>query len=234
MSSELSAEQWNQLLSVLSLDRALPFFEWMGVPVSDKILFQRVLREVILRARQEFEATPSEVPAVNRMLSERLSDKQRAPFFRWAQGVFLGYHADQVEWSAWDVVFSQWAYSRRKDLNFLPDIKEQWFVTTYRADASTADVKQLAEDVVSQPLSDWDVQIYARRGWSATWESGPFSIIDWIVRVERLKRFALKAWSELDPDEREEILRRGQTVIEDLRVWMPGPLTRLDSLLAQL
>ena len=230
MLPDLTAEQWTQLLSLLSLDGALALYEDMGVPVDDKEAFQRTLREVILEARQRYEANPDSVPSVVAMLGARMGSTAAAPFLSWAHGVFLGYHADQPDWSAWDIVFSQWAYSRSKELEFLPKQKQDLFIKSYRETALTDDIKRKGEEALRKPLSGWDMEMFARQGYGVAWESSPYSTAEAIVRIERLKRFAAKLWSVLTADEREEVQVRAQALIDQLRVWMPGPLPRMDAL----
>ena len=234
MSNDLTAEQWTQLLSLLSLDGALPLYEAMGVPVAEKGAFQKTLREVILEARRLYEASPDHVPPVAVMLFDRLGSSAAGPFATWAQGAFLGYHADQPEWSAWDIVFSHWAYSRCQDLDFLPQQKRDAFITGYREKAATDDVKQKGEEIFEKQLSAWDLEMFARQGYGSTWESSPYSTAEAIVRIGRLKKFANEVWKSLPPSEREELQQRAQALIDQLKVWMPGPLPRLDVLLREL
>jgi hypothetical protein len=231
MAKELSAQEWNQLLSALSLDGARPFYAAMGVPAENAEQFQKVLREAILEGRQRYEANPEQVPDVAALVLVRLDGATAKRFADWARGVFLGYHADQPDWSAWDIVFSQWAYSRRKDLSFLTEEKRANFVSDYRREATTDDIRELARQVLEKPLSDWDVEMYARRNWGASWESSPFSTIESIVRIERLKRFARVLWASVDDRERGAMQRAAEKLIEELGVWMPGPLPTMDSLL---
>jgi len=231
MAKDLSAEQWNQLLSVLSLDNARGFYDAMGLPVENAASFQASLREAIMEGRQRYENNPQEIPDVAKLLLQRLDATTTQRFVRWASGAFLGYHADQPDWSAWDIVFSQWAYSRRKDMSFLREEKCATFVSDYRREGSDEDVKKMARELMEKPLSDWDLEMYARRDWGASWESSPFSVIESIVRIERLKRFARAFRASLDEREREAMQRAAEKLVEELGVWMPGPLPTLDSLL---
>jgi hypothetical protein len=231
MSNELNTEQWSQLMSLLSLDGVLPLYEAMGVPVDHKEAFQKALREVILKARQLYEASPDHLPSVATMLFDRLGTVAAGHFAHWAQSIFLGYHADQPDWSAWDIVFSQWAYSRRQDLDFLPQQKQNEFIAGYRQDAVTEDVKKKGEELLNSPLSDWDLEMFSRRGYSISWEASPYSTAEVIIRIERLKKFARKMWQNLSPSEKKEFQERGQTLINALKVWMPGPLPSLEHLL---
>ena len=231
MAKDLSTEQWNQLLSVLSLDNARGFYDAMGLPVENAASFQASLREAIMEGRQRYENNPQEIPDVAKLLLQRLDATTAQRFVRWASGAFLGYHADQPDWSAWDIVFSQWAYSRRKDMSFLREEKCATFVSDYRREGSDEDVKKMARELMEKPLSDWDLEMYARRDWGASWESSPFSVIESIVRIERLKRFARAFRASLDEREREAMQRAAEKLVEELGVWMPGPLPTLDSLL---
>jgi len=231
MAKEVSAEQWNQLLSVLSMDKSRGFYAAMGAPVENVERFQATLREVILDGRQRYEANPERVPDIAGLLVQRLDGETAKRFAEWARGAFLGYHADQPDWSAWDIVFSQWAYSRRKDLAFLPEEKRALFVSDYRREATTEDVREAAREVAEKPLSDWDLEMYARRNWGASWESSPFSIMESIARIERLKRFARAFWVGLDERERVAMQQAAEKLADELGVWMPGPLPTLDELL---
>lgn len=234
MSHELTPEQWNQLLSLLSLDGALPLYEAMGVPVADKDSFQKILRDVIIDARRRFEVHPEQVPPVASMLFHRLGSTAAEPFAAWARGAFLGYHADQPDWSAWDIVMSHWAYSRSQDLDFLPEQKRESFVSGYREKAESGDVKRKGLEMLNKALSDWDLDMFARRRYGISWESSPYSTAEAIARIERLKRFAREVWQGLSPSEKEEFQQRAQALIDELEVWMPGLLPGLDTLLKEL
>ena len=202
----------------------------MGVPTKDKYAFQQRLRDAILEGRRAYEANPMIIPSVVDLFTQRLGPVEAGPFVDWATRVFLGYHADQPDWSAWDFVLSQWAYSRTSDLSFLPPEKQQGFVAGYRQVASSDDVRAKAEELAPAPLSDWDLEMASRRGYGPAWEASPFSIAEAIVRIERLKRFAAQLLPYLTLAEREELQRRAQALISQLGVWMPGALPRLDVL----
>jgi hypothetical protein len=233
MSNELTPEQWSELLSLLSLDCIVPFFGVMAIPIDDEDLFRRNIREVIVTARQMYESRPDQIPPLPRMLFDRLGVTAAERFDRWARNVFLGYHADQPDWSAWDIVFSHWAYGRRRDLDFLPPEKREALVSEYCRNVDTDDVKRTAEALASKPLSDWDIEMFARRNYGASWESSPFSIVEAITRIERLKRFARNIWLNLNDDEREKMQKNAQELVDTLGVWMPGQLPALGRLLEQ-
>jgi hypothetical protein len=234
MPNELSTEQWAQLLSLLSLDGSLPLYEAMGVPVDDKQGFQKTLREAILDARRLYDASPGQIPSVAAMLFDRLGSIAAAGFAHWAQNAFLGYHADQPDWSAWDIVFSHWAYSRCKDLDFLRQQTQDSFIASYTQKAVTDDVKQRGEELLYSPLSEWDLEMFARRGYGVAWECSPYSTVEAIIRIERLKKFAGQVWQNLSLDERGEVQKRAQALIDELKVWMPGPLPSLEQLLGKV
>ena len=233
MSREQTAEQWAQLLALLSLDGFLPLYETLGVPVADKAGFQSTLRDVIREARRQYEANSDLVPPAAAMLFDRLGPAVAGPFAHWARGAYLGYHADQPDWSAWDIVFSQWAYSRRKDLDFLPTEKRDLLISGYRQKVNTDDVKQQCEQILRQPLSDWDLETFARRGYGIAPGTNPSSTVESIARIERLKQFAAEVWQDLSPTEREQLHRHAQELLDQMRVWMPGPLPRLENLLKE-
>lgn len=233
MTCELTAEQWTELLSLLSLDGAMPLYEAMRVPVANKGTFQTTLRMVILEARQLYETSPGSIPPVGTMLCERLTKEEARRFGYWTQCIFLGYHADQPDWSAWDIVLSQWAFSRRRELDFLPQQKRESLIAGYQQKVVTDDIRQKSEEILRQPLSDWDLEIFARRGYGISWESSPYSTAEAIVRIERLKQHVAVVWSELESTEKKQLHEKAQTLINDLGVWMPGPLPYLDLLLKE-
>ena len=50
-------------------------------------------------------------------------------------------------------------------------------------------MRERGERAMARPLSDWDVEVYARCAYGAEWESGPYAMIEAICRIERLKQF---------------------------------------------
>ena len=173
---------------------------------------------------------PNIIPEVSKIFFDRLGATATV-FGTWAQGVFLGYHADQPGWSTWDIVFSQWAYSRIQDLYFLPQEKCGSLVRQYRTEVDTIDIRRKADIILKIPLTGWDLEMFSRQGYGIAWESGPFAIAESIIRIQRLKKFAGKWWSTLTSSERYLIEERAVMLIADLKVWLPGSLPRLSELL---
>lgn len=231
MADELTGRQWTALLSLLSLDSILPLYGEMGVPSDEAQVLQAKLRETILQVRLVVDHDPTSVATVQNTLIQMLDPATVARFLHWANEVFLGDHSEQPSWSGWDIVFSHWAYSRQEYLGFLPQVKSGAFVTGYRKMVGSEDVKEKASNLSKRPLSDWDKEMYIRHGYGAAWEDSPYSTAEWITRVERLKQFALHVWSDMEPQEREEFQRHAQMLLDDLHVWMPGPLPSLTDLL---
>lgn len=222
-------DAWEKLLPILSLERTLPLYGAMGVPGNDPAVLQRQIREVL--RPQTSEHGLGDKSSWLEMLRERLGTAQLTVFLQWAEGVYLGYHADQPEWSAWQIAFSQFAYSHRGKIDFLKAEKREIFLTGYRERVEIDDIKNINTTLAKLPLSAWDLDVFSAQGYGASWESGPLAVVEPLIEVERLKQFAREFWIALEPTEREELQRRAQALLQELRVWMPGPLADLGVLL---
>ena len=229
-----NSQQWRQLLSLLSLDEVVPLYEIMGLTVRDKAKFLQVLRQTIREIRVQYEADAMRVPTVAAMLIGNLEREMSAEtaltFIAWAKTVFLGNHSDQPTWSAWDIVFSHWAYSRQRDIAFLPEDLRDYLVTGYREQVDAEDIEKQIETQKMQRLSEWDMEVFARQGYSIEDAPNPYLTVKFITRIHRLQTFSAQFARKLSSSEKEQVNRQAQSLIDELGVWMPGPVPGIDTL----
>ena len=229
-----SSQQWRQLLSLLSLDGVIPLYEIMGLMVRDKAIFLQVLRQTIREIRVQYEADATHVPIVAAMLIRNLereiSTETALTFIAWAKTVFLGNHSEQPTWSAWDIVFSHWAYSRQRDVAFLSADLRDYLVIGYREQVDPEDITNRIEAQKMQQLSEWDMDVFVRQGYSIEDAPNPYQTVKFITRIHRLQTFLAQFALKLSSSEKEQVERQAQSLIDELGVWMPGPIPSIDTL----
>ena len=230
MPQRLRTKQELRLFPAISLDLALSFYGYMQIPVEEPTVFQGILRATmneIWGAVTIFEARP---PLLGPLVA-RLDRFVVGPFIEWTEEAYLNDHEDQPELSGWSQVFTRFAYGQRARLDFLPKEKQSYYIEGYRKRVDTEDLEPQEAQVLRQPLSDWDLEMYIRQEYGISWESGPFSVIEPLIKMERLRRFGTEFWEILSAAEREEFWRRAQSYLDEERIWMPGPLPRFEDIL---
>lgn len=226
------------LLVLLSLDGVVPLYADLGLPFEDGRAFLRVLRETILENRLAWESGSGQPPALRalllRNLQEGLGPHAARVFSRWAETLFMGDHAAQPQWSAWDIVFSNWAFGGKSEPKGLPADKREALLRSYVDKTSVDDLKAKVAELRARRLSEWDLDMYARHGYGVDEFTDPYLIIELMVKIRRLQEFWAEAGPLLSDEEMEALLSEAGELIERLGVWMPGPLQSLDELAEEL
>jgi hypothetical protein len=233
--NDLTPQQWTRLLALLSLDGVVPLYEYMGLTMENKACVLQILRDTILEGRSLYKVNPTYFPPLADMLLQNLEQELGTEvsklFNSWFKTVFLGDHAEQPEWSAWDIIFSHWAYSRTEDIQFLSDEVRNYLTIEYGQKVDTEDLQLLIQQIKSQRLSDWDMAMFERHSYSIFDESDPYLTVEYIVKIYRLQQFIKELTLKLSSIEKEQIVQTAQKLINELDVWMPGPIPDFDTLI---
>jgi hypothetical protein len=213
-------DAWRHLVAILTLDRVKPFFPDLGLGFVPPDTAQRILRQWLhryLAAEVLGNPTPRVVELI-RALAAEFGENEAERFGRQAQGgYFLAHDAPLNRWRRW---MSGW--SRR------PELWQQLGMPAERSEAlrqaclkaTSGDAVIAAEDaVLAQPLSDWDLGVYAALGFDDD-ESAPLSSV--VLTIGRI-RF-LRFWRELDQVLSE---RERQTLLENARRMVAAEGSRL-------
>ena len=219
--------QWNTISIVLSLDVSTEFFRDLVIPTNDHVRLQRQLRSAILQFRQVAADNHLRVTKISDVFVDHLEVAELSPFLKWGERQYLGYHAEQPHFSAWDIIVSHWAFSRSQDIAFLPPETLRWFKKEYRSSAVVDDIRTKSARIGTRPLSDWDLEMYARHKFGPTWEASPYATIESMVRGNRLIRFLVQFSTMLGIDDQFRIQKCAESLLAEFGVWMPSELCRL-------
>lgn len=222
---------WTQISIVLSLDVAFEFFADFRLPARDHLDFQNRLRNAIGELRKIASEGGNDMPNIRNVMKNHMPPSDIQRLNAWGNKQFLGYHADQPAISAWDVVVSHWAYSRNREIEFLGPENHRWFCQEYKSKVLVDDIRQRSEIAAERPLSDWDLEMYSRHQFGKEWESSPFATIESMVRGNRLIQFLAQFSKRLGVDNSVQVQRSAESLLGEMRVWMPFKLPRLESLL---
>lgn|GEM_PF-3735691 len=235
MAEKLPDSQWGLIACLLSLDAVGPFHEDMGLAWPDKLAFIRLLRETIVKNRHDHAANPGTIisfdrklmPAIESGIGSDAADK----FDRWARGTFKQVHADQPEWSAWHLAFFRWVFGRKNnDLLAVSRVRPS-IESRFKELADTAPLEEKFEEVKSQPLSHWDLEMCAIHGFSPDDDSGNFfDIVSATFEIRATQLFIPELAPKLDDREKRWLHAEAKRMIGEMKVWMPGPLPELDEM----
>lgn len=229
----LNSNQWNRLLSLLSLDTMTTLYQPMGLAL-DSISFLSILRRAILDGRKRYNENPEQIPRVETLFIELLDRELNAnTFLFWSQAAFLGVHSEQPELSAWDIVFLHWAFSRQKDLYFLRPELRSLIIDGYTQIVSTDDLNKEIESLKSQALSDWDLEMFSRHGYDIHGNSDPYLTAKFITKGQRLRTFVSALEPELAEFEKKQLHREAENMLNVLGVWMERPIPQIDRIWEQ-
>lgn len=239
--SVMEPNRWNLIFELLSLDGMAPLYEDMGLQIPDKPRFAQMLRRLITGARELYgpERTP-DIHFAEKVLKEIAADlgEQTAErFYKWATCVFYWGHPDQPQWSAWDSILPRHPAQLLKGLP-----PERWnAIVQFRKAHNSEDAEQRIRALRSQPLSDWDSEMYSLHNYSNKEDPwceddfvDPYSPILSTIEMNRFQLAWPNLWSQFTEEEKTLLWNYGQQFLKDEEIEMPAPLLHPDALRRQL
>lgn len=239
MTRDVPPPTWGMMASVLSLDVVLPFHDALGLAWPDKLLLVQKLRELIVANREEYEATPNVVPAFGPKF-EALAAGLFGPavgrsFAFWAAHTFKQVHADQPEWSGWQLAFFRWVFGRKNnDLIAVTRVRPV-VEGRFRALCDTAPLEAAFAQLRPRPLSDWDAEMCSLRGFSPQSESPAyFEIVAATAEIHGMQQFAREVFPQFTAREAAWFHTAAAALLRETGVWLPGPLPSPADMLGRL
>jgi hypothetical protein len=224
--SVLSPIQWGMIFILLSMDVITPFWEAMGLRLRDSKYFQNLLRSLIIENRKIYEQDPETIPPLAARVFEQLESlmgkSESESLYKWATNIYNEVHADQPQWSAWEIIFFRAAYNAqiKKQLG-LPEEEIDSILSKYKKDLDTADVEQKIESLKTKPLSDWDLEMYSIHQFHNDDLNNPFDLVLRFIRMNRFQNFWEGLLQNLSEDEKVILHQNGQEIIKEMGVWLP-------------
>lgn len=236
--NRLDPTQWGLIIALLSMDVIEPFFEDMGLILRKKRNHVIVLRDLILVSRKQYEADQGVVPPIAdnvlATLRSTFGESDAQTFFVWATNIFYQVHADNPQWSAWDILMSEWIYNDSFIPQVLSEEKAQILVDRYEKIMDIADVESNIVVIKKKPLSMWDMEMYAIHGFSNDDElNDPFADVVSTVEMNRFRQFWRILCDTLTSEDKRLLHEKGQNAVDKLEIWMPGPLVDPEALWRQ-
>lgn len=231
--------QWGMIFVLFSLDAVQPLWREMGVNMLEPEEFQEKLRALIIENRKIYEEDPTVIPPLaDKVLGQIERDygaESVERFFIWATTVFYETHEDLPQWSAWDIIFRQWAYNSqyRQSLQ-IPEARRDEIFDEYRARLDTSGIRQTVAQIKTASLSNWDLEMFSIHQFVYDDIGDPFVIVLQIVEMNRFQLYWEKMLRATTSDERARMWEAGRQILKSLRVWMPGELVPPDRLRRKL
>jgi|ERR1044072_1138440 hypothetical protein len=225
-SAALKATRWGMIFTLLSMDAIATFYEPMGLTIPDKAHFTKMLRRLILENRTTYQQNPEVIPPLaDRVLEEMQSSPgvaEAEQFFKWATTVYTEVPADQPQWSAWQIIFFRAAYNDeiRAGLGLAPD-KRDSILEQYLKGMDVTEVEQKIENIKTEPLSDWDLEMYSIHQFSNDDLSDPFAVILSTVEMNRFQLFWEQLLLQINALEKQHLWDQAQRIFKETGIWLP-------------
>lgn len=230
----LKPAQWSSIFTLLSLDNMAALYGAMGLSLSPE-KFQPVLRKIILEYRRTYEKQPQRMPP----LADRVLDGTASSvggqlanhLYLWSTTVFLETHADQPQWSAWEILIGYSPLLQRlNNRGALTLARFQSIKEMFDTSMDISEAEELVAESKKRPFSAWDLEMYAMHNYSPDDLSDPFSLALRIVEMNNFQVFWENYVTGAPGSEKEALWDEGQVVVKERGIWMPGPLERPDRL----
>jgi hypothetical protein len=234
--------QWKLIFVLLSLDGVVPFYDEMGLQVSDKQQFVEVLRRLIIKDRSIYEkiedVESSLVPRAMGELKTLFTQRSADHFYTWATTVFCWAPSDQAQWSAWQIVL---LYEDELRKHVLLSPQQYEVISRLRKSLGADDIAEHVATLKSQPLTEWDSETYSVNNFSNVDDPfcetdfiDPYSIVLSTVEMNRFQSNWGDLLSSLTAEEKMQLWTYGQQMMTAQNVSLPEPLYHPDSLRRQI
>lgn len=225
--SVMKPARWGMIFTLLSIDIVTPFYEAMGLTLRGAESFRQMIRQLILENRRIYEQNPEVIPpfadCVFEEMEARFGKAEAEHLYKWATAIYNEVHADQPQWSAWEILFFRAAHNAEaRDRLGLPPDKRDPIFDHYRETVPLDDVEQEVENQKARLLSDWDLEMYSIHQFSHDDMSDPLDIVLRTVGMNRFQRFWKWLISQLSPGEKIHLWRQAQKLINEMGIWMPA------------
>lgn len=171
------------------MDGTVPYYEPMGIQITDKRRFIAVLREILIWARREYAVRPltdeySEHAV--REISGQLGEKTGLSFLNWVIHIFETAPADYPHTNAWFFILTWCAGNRlRWGRLGLPVSKSRSLLVEFKKATNDQDIYANHEEQVLDPVSDWDAVMYS----NGEFDNDFMDPFNWIVNTINMNRF---------------------------------------------
>lgn len=215
-------ERMAGVASLLSLDVTLPFYEAMGLHLADPGGFQQAIRQLIkteARRYDEDKPFPNLLAAMRHDLTQREGETQAHAFQRWFDNLYWELPYQQLQWSLWLDAFHQgFDPAAEPDRQLLAGDQQEQAVAAFAEFMDVDELRQQSESVASQPLSDWDLESYVRRGFDPDDDmmDDPFCHVFALVEMARVQAFAHSLIPMLTAEEHEQLREQAAWLVAEL------------------
>lgn len=206
-------DAWRRLVAILTLDRVKPFFPDLGLGFVPMETVQKVLRQWLHRYLAA-EASGNPRPPVAELmlaLAAELGEDDAERFGRQAQDAY--FLADDAPLNRWRRWMTRW--SRRPDLwqeLRLPAERSEALRQACLRATSEETVLAAADALQAQPLSDWDLGVFAALGFDDD-ENDPLTSVTLTINRLNFRRFWQELHRVLNEREKQVLLENARRLV---------------------
>lgn len=222
MQENAAAERLGTAISLLSLDRVVPYFTSMGLTPSQEHAqaIKECVRQAIEANRRQFIVDPGSVPELKANVTEafdrRFGSSGRVALFRWLAEDFIHTTADRAPVFDWHLLLSLACRdpSRWSALSLPVTVNEHARLYLIKA-VDTSDIEAIEDSLEGLPLSAWDVQMYLIHGFDdEDDDSGmcPFMWVRETVQNHRFRQYLGWLRARLSATEQHAFVSAGRTL----------------------
>lgn len=184
VSATRDEEKIGAAIALLSMDRVVPFFQWLGVPTNEPAPLVTALRAAITANRQAFAADQSRVPnlwgAIEAALIETTDTPSPTDLQAWIEKNFVYDAHDLRQIQPWFTLLGlTFRIDRRWSQLILPEPIKTATREQLAKVFSRDEIHAVADTVDAEPLSAWDVEMYSLHGFDED-ENDPYN---WVLEV---------------------------------------------------
>ena len=220
----------------LSLDCIRPLYGELELAgeTADAEALQAAIREAIVAYRPRVEAAPGidEMPLdfeeqLLATVAERCGDAVATTLHRFIFEAFHESHSELQHASGWHLAFTFAGRAGQVALA-LPEARRNAWLEQHMEVTDIGELEAQMAAFADQPFSDWDIDVFARRGWDPHDRyAAPFGLATDVVRICRFQRFARRIVTELSDEQLERARVGPARLLEKRGVWMGEPLAPL-------
>jgi len=219
-------ENWGAMITLLSLDVVIPFYNHLGLDINNSKEFLNLLRTDILANREEYIKNTQTIPDLKKRNLKSLNHFYGGIFAKkledWFQDSFVWHPSDSGIYGYWKMLLSISRNDNKRwyQLDLPKNIVKQ-ARSKFESDViDKTELHALADEIDEMPHTRWDIEMFSLHGFD-DYDNDPYNAVLFIIGYRKIKTYLKWLVSSLNDKEVKQFVDSANHLQESISALQP-------------